>query len=55
MRIPAVRSPKNSPAAVVVVGAAVVAALPADYVNTGAEAGFAVVVVVLSETAVHFA
>lgn len=77
MRIPAARSPNKSPAigagacvktgvtpaAVVVTGAAVVAAPLWDCVDTGAEVGFvvavavgfAVVVVVLPEALVHFA
>lgn len=77
MRIPAARSPNNSPAtgagawvkvgvtpaAVVVIGAAVVADAVCDCVDTGAEfgfvvvcvVGFAIVVVVLPEAAVHFA
>ena len=77
MRIPAARSPNNSPATgagafvkvgetpatVVATGTAVVAAPPGDCVDIGAEVGFvvvcvvgfAVVVVVLPEAAVHFA
>lgn len=77
MMIPAVRSTNNShvteadtwvkvsvtPAAVVVTGAAVIAAPLGDCVDTGAKVGFvvvwvvgfAVVVVVLPEAATHFA